>query len=188
MPMPTASRPTSGAESAGAQPDDHAGSPVLTCAEVGHDAIAQLLDRFGLALGWSEENQPIPGSHWGAPEAGLLGTTVHVRGDTPVHSLLHEACHTICMDPDRRATLDTDAGGSDLEESGVCYLQILLADHLPGASSDRLMSDMDTWGYSFRLGSTRAWFEQDAEDARRWLLDEGLIDPTATPTFRLRGD
>jgi hypothetical protein len=35
---------------------------------------------------------------------------------------------------------------------------------------------MDEWGYSFRLGSTRAWFEQDAEDARLWLLDHGIVD------------
>jgi hypothetical protein len=34
---------------------------------------------------------------------------------------------------------------------------------------------MDDWGYSFRLGSTRAWYEQDAEDARLWLLDAGII-------------
>jgi hypothetical protein len=31
------------------------------------------------------------------------------------------------------------------------------------------MADMDAWGYSFRLGSTRAWFEADAEDAREFL-------------------
>lgn len=190
MPMPTASRPTSDAESTGATETPGAGdstaASMLTCGDVGRPAIAHLLDRFGLTLGWTPDDQAIPGSHWGAPEAGILGTTVHARADTPVHSLLHEACHTICMDTDRRAALDTDAGGTDLEESGVCYLQILLADHLPGASSTRLMTDMDAWGYSFRLGSTQAWFEEDAEDARAWLLAEGLIDPAATPTFRVR--
>ena len=36
------------------------------------------------------------------------------------------------------------------------------------------MRDMDDWGYSFRLGSTEAWFEADAEDARAWLDRAGL--------------
>jgi hypothetical protein len=34
---------------------------------------------------------------------------------------------------------------------------------------------MDAWGYSFRLGATRAWFEHDAEDARLWLVNEGVV-------------
>ena len=38
------------------------------------------------------------------------------------------------------------------------------------------MHDMDAWGYTFRLGSTRAWFEQDADDARQWLAERGLLD------------
>jgi len=37
------------------------------------------------------------------------------------------------------------------------------------------MDDMDAWGYTFRLGSTRAWFERDAEDARAWLAARGLL-------------
>jgi hypothetical protein len=36
------------------------------------------------------------------------------------------------------------------------------------------MADMDAWGYSFRLGSTRAWFEHDADDARVFLQARGL--------------
>ena len=34
---------------------------------------------------------------------------------------------------------------------------------------ERAFADMDAWGYSFRLGSARAWFEQDAEDAADYL-------------------
>ena len=34
---------------------------------------------------------------------------------------------------------------------------------------------MDEWGYHFLLGSARRWFEEDAEDARAWLLNRGLI-------------
>ena len=112
--------------------------------------------------------------------------TVYVRLDTPIHSLLHETCHLICMDEQRRAGLERDAGGDDLEEAAVCYLQIVLADYLPGVGRDRLMRDMDAWGYSFRLGSSRAWFESDAEDAYAWLLDHGLLEAGGRPAFRLR--
>ena len=34
---------------------------------------------------------------------------------------------------------------------------------------DRAFADMDAWGYTFRLGSARAWFERDAEDAAAFL-------------------
>jgi len=50
----------------------------------------------------------------------------------------------------------------------------------------RLWADMDAWGYSFRLGTTQRWFEQDAEDARAWLLAEQLIDIYDQPTWRVR--
>jgi len=79
------------------------------------------------------------------------------------------------MDEARRAGLHTNAGGDYDEENAVCYLQILLADWLPGFGRARCMADMDAWGYSFRLGSTRAWFENDAEDARAWLAAKSLI-------------
>ncbi len=131
--------------------------------------------------------QPITGSFWGDSEAGIVGTCVYVRGDTPVHSLLHEACHTICMDEARRSGLDRDAGGDDLEEAAVCYLQILLADEIAGVGRQRLMQDMDEWGYSFRLGSTAAWFSADAEDAAAWLRQHGLVDRHGSPTFVMRG-
>jgi hypothetical protein len=90
------------------------------------------------------------------------------------------------MDDRRRLGLHTDAGGGYDEENAVCYLQILLADMLPGVGGDRLLADMDAWGYSFRLGSARAWFEDDAADARVWLLGHGLIDAAGRPTWRLR--
>ena len=47
--------------------------------------------------------------------------------------------------------------------------------------------DMDSWGYSFRLGATRRWFENDADDAVEWLLNHGLVDRAGLPTFKLRG-
>jgi len=138
-------------------------------------ALALLLGRYGIALTLVAPGQGIPGSYWGHSEAGLKGERLYARLDTPVHSVLHEASHYICMTPERRAGLDRDAGGTDLEESAVCYLQVLLADEVPGMGRARLLSDMDAWGYSFRLGSTRAWFEQDATDARDWLCRHGVI-------------
>lgn len=122
------------------------------------------------------DDAPIPGSYWGDCEAGLVGAALHVRADTPLHSALHEACHYLCADAERRATLHTDAGGDDLEECAVCYLSILLADELPGFGRARMLADMDAWGYSFRLGTAHAWFTTDAADARAWLRAQGLID------------
>ncbi len=90
------------------------------------------------------------------------------------------------MTPERRVGLDRDAGGDDLEESAVCYLQVLLADEIPGVGRARIFADMDAWGYSFRLGSTRAWFEQDAADAQQWLRDHSVIDGSGRLTGRVR--
>jgi hypothetical protein len=151
---------------------------VLTLADIGFDAAGALLSTHGLGLERVPDGQAIPGSFWGDEEAGLIGCTVYARADTPVHSLLHEACHLIVMPPERRAAVHTDATDSVPEEDAACYLQILLADQLPGVGSDRLMADMDAWGYSFRLGSTRAWFEGDAEDARAFLATRGLVTGT----------
>ncbi|MGI9205265.1 MAG: hypothetical protein ACR2Q3_14715 [Woeseiaceae bacterium] len=164
-----------------------ANQSVLTVDDISAEAIVSLLDRFDLDVTWIPDERSITGSFWGDPEAGIIGREVFVRGDTPVHSLLHEVCHIICMTPARRATLNRDAGGDDLEESAVCYLQIVLADYIPGVGRDRLMQDMDAWGYSFRLGATQHWFAADADDARTWLEREGLLDSADTLEFRLRG-
>jgi hypothetical protein len=149
-------------------------------------ALALLLGRYGIALTLVAPGQGIPGSYWGHSEAGLKAERLYARLDTPVHSVLHEASHYICMTPERRAGLDRDAGGTDLEESAVCYLQVLLADEVPGMGRARLLSDMDAWGYSFRLGSTRAWFEEDATDARDWLCGHGVIDAGGRLTGAVR--
>lgn len=148
---------------------------VLTLSDIAADDAQRLLDAHGLRLCRVLDDEPIPGSYWGEPEAGVIGNAVYARGDTPVHSLLHEACHLIVLAPERRAAVHTDASDSIEEEDATCYLQIVLADALPGVGRARLMRDMDAWGYSFRLGSTRAWFERDAEDARTWLASRGLL-------------
>jgi hypothetical protein len=148
---------------------------VLRLADIGFEAVAVLLARHGLALQRVADGAPIPGSYWGEPEAGVIGANVYARADTPVHSLLHEACHLLVLPPDRVPSVDTDATDSVEEEDATCYLQILLADALPGVGRARLMADMDAWGYSFRLGSTHAWFEHDAADARAWLAARALL-------------
>lgn len=159
---------------------------VVACSTVGFASLRTLLEPYGIAVQRVPAEEPIPGSFWGEPEAGLIGDSLYLRDDTPVHSALHEACHWICMDERRRSLLHTDAGGDVGEEDAVCYLQVLLSDAIPGFGHQRQLADMDAWGYSFRLGSARAWFEQDAEDARNWLVREGLINAQGHPLERVR--
>ena len=159
---------------------------ITRCDDAAAAGLKQLLARYGLELTRVPADESIPGSWFGDPEAGLIGNRLMARADTPLHSALHESCHYVCMDQARRQTLHTDAGGGYDEENGVCYLQVLLADALPGYGRHRLFLDMDAWGYSFRLGSARAWFEQDAGDAREWLLHHALIDESGNPTWILR--
>lgn len=159
---------------------------VLYLKDVKSEPIVKLLKRYQLNVSILGAKQPIPGSYWGESEAGLIGHTLFVRHDTPVHSILHESCHFICMDAKRRQQLDTDAAGDFDEENAVCYLQILLGGKLSQMGSERMMRDMDRWGYTFRLGSAENWFNEDAEDARQWLFEQRLITSSNEPTYRLR--
>lgn len=156
---------------------------------IGRDAdpsVAALTRRFGVEVVACAEQETPPGSFWGDSEAGLRDNILYVRADTPLHSLLHELSHYVCMAPQRREVLDRDAGGDDAEECAVCYLQILLADDLPALGRERMLRDMDAWGYSFRFGSARAWFEADSADARAWLRQRELLDDLGRPTYRVR--
>jgi hypothetical protein len=159
---------------------------VLNCDAEHQVELTALLSPYGIELISVPDNESIPGSFFGDREAGLINNQLFVRHDTPIHSALHESGHYICMDPQRRAKLDTDAEGDYDEENGVCYLQILLADKLPNVGKARMMHDMDSWGYTFRLGSARAWFEQDAEDACEWLQNHNIIDNDQQPTGNYR--
>jgi hypothetical protein len=162
---------------------------VLRLVGMGEAPLAGLLDRFGLRLRLVPDGAPLPGSHWGAPEAGLEGNHLYARRDTPIHSVLHESAHYVCMDATRRSGLSGDAGGDDLEECAVCYLQVLLAAHLPAPMGhERMFQDMDLWGYSFRQGSAAVWFTGDGHEARGWLARHGIIDARGNVTFRLRGE
>ena len=160
--------------------------PVLLCSDINLKHLQSLLERYGMEIKNVNGNENIPGSFWQPPEAGLIDNLLYIRNDTPVHSALHEACHYICMDKQRRENLNTDAGGGYEEEDGVCYLQILLSDFIPEMQQERMLSDMDAWGYSFRLGSAKAWFEKDAEDAFSWLLKNNIINADNTPTWDVR--
>lgn len=151
---------------------------VLRVADVGIGTLAALLAPRGVEVVAVGAGEPIPGSYWGESEAGLVGASLHLRADTPVHSALHEAAHFLCMDESRRGALHTDAGGDFDEENAVCYLQVLLADRVPGMGRERMWADMDAWGYTFRLGSARRWFEEDAADAREWLARRGFLGAT----------
>jgi hypothetical protein len=150
---------------------------VVPVSALADGALAALLHPYGVAVQWLAPGESIEGSYWGEAEAGIVGHRLVLRPDTPVHSALHEACHWICADSGRRAAMHTDAGGDDLEECAVCYLQVELGARLAGYSRERMFADMDAWGYSFRLGAARAWFERDADDARAWLVQRGLLPP-----------
>lgn len=137
-------------------------------------ALRAWFARHRLRLRCHDANRALPGSYWGAPEAGITARTLHVSGFTPLHSLLHEACHVVCAQAAGRPPFDGDAGGTDVEEAAVCALQLCVASTLPGVGWRRLARDMDAWGYSFRAGSTAAWWCRDAQDARSWLCARGL--------------
>lgn len=151
------------------------GAAVMCLRDAGFATMAALLSHHGLQLQHVAAGTAIPGSYWGDPEAGVIGITVYARDDTPVHSVLHEACHLLVLPLARRLAVHTNATDSMEEEDATCYLQILLADELPGVGRERLMQDMDAWGYSFRLGSTKAWFADDAADASALLRAHGLL-------------
>jgi len=159
---------------------------MLLVADLPSSALENLLQSYTLEVKIVDNSQAIPGSFWGDSEAGLIDNILYAQNITPVHSALHEACHFVCLDRARREQLNTDAGGDYDEENAVCYLQILLATKLTGCSADILMNNMDSWGYTFRLGSAKAWFEEDAEDARQWLIKHNIINQNNDPTWQLR--
>lgn len=165
-------------------PMNHAS--VQRVADVGFALLAAECRAIGLECRLVADDEPIPGSYWGESEAGLIGAQLFIRADTPVHSVLHEASHFVCMDAARRDVLHRDAGGDHAEEDGVCYLQILWAGLIAAVGQQRMLQDMDRWGYTFRLGSAAAWFEVDAAEAREWLIRHGIIDAQGAMTRHLR--
>ena len=154
---------------------DERSARVLTLADIDREFIELLARSYGLELIGVANDAAIPGSFWGEPEAGLIGSAIYASDDTPLHSVLHEMCHLIVIEPSRRTAIHTNASTSQAEEDATCYLQIVLGDAIPNVGRARIQSDMDAWGYTFRLGSARAWFEGDADDARDWLVARRLL-------------
>ena len=148
--------------------------------------LSEILARYGLILELVDDHADIPHSYWGAPEAGRAKNTLYVRSDTPIHSILHEASHYVCMSATHRTRMTPDAAKNTREENATCYLQLLLADELQGFNREQQMLDMDEWGYSFRLGSSSKWFYEDAEDAKNWLLENKIIEQNCNITWHLR--
>lgn len=149
-------------------------------------SVQTLLNRYGIEANCLSTDAEIPHSFWGAPEAGRKQNVLYIRGDTPAHSILHEACHYICMPASQRNETQMDAMGSTKEENATCYLQILLSDHIENFGRKQLMQDMDDWGYSFRLGSATAWFNQDADDVYKWLIEHQIINNEGEIIWNLR--
>lgn len=149
-------------------------------------SVKDLLNHYGIKVNRFDNDTDIPHSFWGNPEAGRLHEQLYIRGDTPIHSVLHEACHYICMPSAQRSVELVDAKGSAVEENATCYLQIILAAHIDGYSRSQILQDMDDWGYSFRLGSAYAWFTQDAYETKEWLIHKQIISPQEDPTWKLR--
>ena len=157
-----------------------------TLTDIDIEILSQILSNFGIEVCHIDLHAEIPGSYWGAPEAGIIKNQLFVRPDTPVHSALHESCHYVCMDETRRNNLHTDTGGDYDEENAVCYLQIVLANHIPGLTQMMLCEDMDEWGYTFRLGSAKRWFLEDSNDAFDWLKHANILTTQKQPTWSLR--
>ena len=91
-----------------------AASNILRVGDICIGDLRELLARYGLSLILQPYGEEITGSHWGESEAGIVGHNVFVRNDTPIHSLLHETAHIVCMSGERRRALSQDAGGNDL--------------------------------------------------------------------------
>ena len=65
--------------------------------------LGALLARYGIGITVVAADAAIPGSFWGECEAGLVGSHLYLRADTPLHSALHEGAHYVCMTPASRS-------------------------------------------------------------------------------------
>ena len=89
---------------------------MLLISDLSLNSIAALLGKFKLSVDLMPDDATINGSYWGEPEAGIVGNRVLVRRDTPVHSLLHETCHIVCMTPERRQRFKGDGNAEEIQD------------------------------------------------------------------------
>src|SRR6056297_943708 len=99
MPTPPSALDSESGRNAATGPD------VVRWRDALREAVAALLAGYGLELVDVAPGRSIPGSYWGDDEAGLIGERLYARPDTPLHSILHESCHFICMDARIRVQL-----------------------------------------------------------------------------------
>ena len=99
---------------------------VLRLRDVAGCDVVALLARYGLRFERVADGAPIPGSFWGESEAGLISSTVFARDDTPLHSLLHEACHLIVIPPEMSWRGDRKASGLVFDENVKCCMPLLV--------------------------------------------------------------
>jgi len=66
-------------------------SAVTLCTADHLTALGRVLATYGMTIAEVQRDVEIPGSYWGDSEAGLVGNTLYVRPDTPLHSALHDA-------------------------------------------------------------------------------------------------
>jgi|TARA_B110000977_G_scaffold78491_1_gene105621 hypothetical protein len=159
---------------------------MLLYSQLENDVLKPILTAYSMRIVEVTDNQTIPYSFWGDREAGRLGNTLYARADTPLHSLLHELCHYICMPASERNKDLVDAAGSASEENACCFFQIILSAFIDNYNQSRLFEDMDSWGYSFRLGSAIRWYTEDAEDTREWLIEKNILLANNQPSWELR--
>lgn len=86
---------------------------VLRFSDVDSHELTELIACYQIELCLTPKDLPAPGSFCGGEEAGLVGKPLYLRTDTPIHSVLHQVCHYICMDSKRRLSLNADAGSDD---------------------------------------------------------------------------
>ena len=67
------------------------------------DALAQLLARYGLILRRVADGDCIPGSYWGASEAGLTGDNVLMGSDNPPQFKTKAQGFHVCLSFDEPA-------------------------------------------------------------------------------------
>ena len=99
--------------------------------------MAALLRPYGLAVRTVPSAGSIPGSYWGESEAGIRGTRLHIRADTPLHFSAFSPRHrmrnlprtpTETLELARRIALDQGARVEDVADPDDGRIRLIDAD------------------------------------------------------------